>query len=89
MSDIESLRLELANEIISVQEVQRKLPAHLYSAADALDGHINFSKIESAVKALDNDLELIIFTVKEENHKEATMAVLDKAQQLLSSGFEP
>ena len=87
MDNIAQITSELSAGKITIPEVQRKLATHLYSAASQLETSVGASKIEAAIIELDNELELIIFTMKEENKAEAAMVTLGKAQQLLSSGF--
>ena len=87
MDNIEIITSELLAGNISVQEVQRRLSVYLYSEGSKAEQVVSPNQIDSAIHALDNELELVIFTTKKENQAETVLVILDKARQLVFSGF--
>jgi len=88
MENINKITSDFETESISVQEVQRRLSRYLYLEANEMDCAVSSNKIEAAIRTIENDLELILYTMKEENQVEATLAILSKATRLLAGRFD-
>jgi len=85
MDKIDSFKIELENNEITVQNLQGKLMLYMCSEAESIgiDIPVELNKIEREINFLDNDLELIIYTKNTENHVSEALIVLDKAKTIL------
>ncbi len=70
--DLIDLKNSVTNSDIPIEEIQRKLSVLLLSNCNTLE-------IEKLAKKLDNELELVIYTLKLEDQVAASLKIIDEA----------
>lgn len=85
MRNIESIKNDLRTSVISVTEAQRLLSSYMHSQEYNTDIPVSSNRIEKEIAGFDNELEKIIFTIKEKDQIKAAINVLDKAALFLSN----
>jgi C4-type Zn-finger protein len=75
---LDELLEQLVKKEISITQFQSKLSVILYSQTE-------FKNIESLVKKIDNEIELIIFTAREEDQLNEVKRILRNLKEELKS----
>ena len=87
MSNIQILISDLEAQKITISELQQQLSSCMYSALMEIDYRGNPNDAEGLIKTLDNELELVIYTLNPERQNSAAMKVLERAQSIIKKGF--
>lgn len=85
MNRLNQLKEELVGGRITVYGLQQKLKIHLLDQVSsvALEVPIESGPLENEINEIDNELELIIHTLKVENQVKRALYVIGKAEMLL------
>ena len=87
MKNIHSLMISLEDRTMAISEIQQQLSSCMYSALSEIDYRGNPNDAEALIKTLDNELELVIYTLNPENQISAAMDILERAKNILEKGF--